>query len=147
MREAGLDVVAVDASAGMAAEAARRYGLTVTRAEFGAIPELGRFAGIWASFSLLHAARDDLPRHLAAIRAALVPPGLFVIGMKTGEGTSRDALGRRYAFVTEAELVALLETAGFAVTHRRSGRTSGFDGTPAPWVVVHAQITEPVPHG
>ena len=39
------------------------------------------YDGIWASSSLLHAARSDLPAHLAAIKSALTKDGVFFIGV------------------------------------------------------------------
>lgn len=138
MRDAGYEVVALDASAGMVAEAATRYGLNAIQGSFDDIPRLGRFDGIWAHFSLLHAARADLPRHLAALHTALRPGAPFLIGMKSGDGEARDALGRRYTYVTEAELSGLLREAGFTLRDTETGAAEGLDGTVAPWVIMTA---------
>ncbi|MEM1129724.1 MAG: class I SAM-dependent methyltransferase [Pseudomonadota bacterium] len=138
MRDDGLEVVALDASAGMAAEAERRYGLDVIVSDFDALPDLGRFDGVWASFSLLHAPRADLPRHLQAIHAALSPGGQFMIGMKVGHGTGRDPLGRIYTYVGADELQALLTKAGFTIDRLYTGADEGLDGRVAPWIVLFA---------
>ena len=138
IQAAGHDVLALDASRGMAAEAEARYGIKVRIGTFDYIPQLGRFDGIWAHFSLLHAPRADLPRYLSALHAALHPGGTLLIAMKTGTGAGRDSLGRHYTYVTEAELRALLQTAGFRPDNVETGAEEGFDGVVAPWIAITA---------
>jgi len=138
MRDRGLTVTAIDASPGMAALARERFGLDVTVGTFDDVTGSDIYDGIWASFSLLHADRADMPRHLAAIHRALKPGGRFVIGLKSGEGTRRDALGRRYTYYTEDELKDLLAAAGFTPEKTETGSGKGLDGTVAPWIVVTA---------
>ncbi|WP_171060864.1 class I SAM-dependent methyltransferase [Poseidonocella sp. HB161398] len=138
MRERGFLPLPLDASSGMAAEAKRRYGLDVTVAGFSAIAELGRFDGIWAHFSLLHAEAAALPGHIADIHAALAPGAPFLIAMKTGTGTARDSLGRRYAYVTEKALADLLRDSGFSGLEIDTGADEGFDGTLSNFAIVTA---------
>lgn len=138
MKAAGHEVVALDPSTGMAAEAQARYGLNVRIGSFDDVPRLGRFDGVWAHFSLLHAPRPDLPRHLAALHAALRPGGVILIAMKTGTGAARDGLGRHYTYVTETELRQLLEKAGFTPRDVETGSEEGFDGVVAPWIILTA---------
>ncbi len=138
MRERGFVPVALDASQGMADEAARRYGLDVTVADFSAISDLGRFDGAWAHFSLLHADPDDLPGHLADIHAALEPGAPFLIAMKTGTGTARDRIGRRYAYIGEQALADLISRTGFSGLEIDSGTDEGFDGTLSNFAIVTA---------
>ena len=97
------------------------------------------YDGIWANFSLLHAPRADLPRHLAALYRALKPGGIFHIGMKTGEGSARDGIDRLYTYVTIAELDALLATAGFEIVDTREGTERGLAGTIDPFVIMRAR--------
>lgn len=138
MAEAGLDVTAVDASSQMCALAAQEGDFTVVEATFDDIPDLGQFDGIWASFSLLHAPKSDMPRHLSALRDALVPGGLLTLGMKLGEGEAIDGIGRFYAYYSEAELRDLLRDAGFAPGISRHGTDPGLSGSHDPWVVIDA---------
>jgi SAM-dependent methyltransferase len=105
-------------------------------ARFDQIDGESEFDGVWANFSLLHAPRGDLPKHLSAIRRALRPGGLFHIGMKTGEGEKRDDLGRLYTFVTEDELHGMLGASGFEVVDVTQGREAGMTGVPEDWVTV-----------
>lgn len=138
MRDAGLEVDAVDASPGMAEEAARAYGLQVRIATFDEIAGQAIYDGIWAAFSLLHAPRASLPRHLAALHRAARPGAPFVIAMKEGDGEARDSLGRLYTYWREPALRAALEAAGFVHEATARGTATGLDGTAAPYMVLTA---------
>ena len=136
MRYHGLQVTALDASAEMVALAKRRFDLDVTLGTFDDLTASNEYDGVWASFSLLHAPREDMPRYLDAIHRALRPNGRFNIGLKTGTGEQRDALGRRYTYYTETELRGLLANAGFTITHIHTGAGPGLDGVIAPWITI-----------
>jgi SAM-dependent methyltransferase len=138
MAEAGLDVLAVDAVPEMVALAAKQAGVRAEVLTFDQITGAAIYDGIWANFSLLHAERDALPAILASIHSALRPTGRFHIAMKLGTTTRRDALGRQYTYVSEAELRDLLSSAGFTVTKTDHGRDKGLDGTYADWIAVAA---------
>ncbi len=139
MAKAGHDVTATDASAEMIAHATRRPGVTARQETFDDLAESELYDGIWANFSLLHATRTDLPRHIAAIAHALKPGGLFHIGMKTGRNTSRDKLGRRYTYVTDTELTGLLTGAGLTPIATWTGEGPGLSGEVSPWIVIQAR--------
>ena len=138
MARAGCSVDAIDASEAMIALAAQIDGVTARQATFDEITGHDIYDGVWANFSLLHAPRADFPRHLAAIHRALKPGGLFHIALKEGTGEHRDSLGRHYAYYTEDDLTALLETAGFSVGPYRRGRDKGLSGTEENWISVTA---------
>jgi len=138
MRAAGFDPDPVDASAAMVALARDSFALPARQGRFDDLDAIEAYDGIWANFSLLHAARKDLPRHLAAITTALRPDGLFHIGMKTGSGTTRDSIDRLYTFVTVDELRDLLTEAGLNVTAWREGSGPGLAGTDDPFVIMTA---------
>ena len=127
----------VDASPGMVA-LARAAGLPARRASFDDLDAEGAYDAVWANFSLLHAPRADLPRHLAAVARALRPGGLLHIGMKEGEGEARDGIDRLYTYVNEAELAGLLTDAGLTVLARERGTDTGLSGTTDPWIVMRA---------
>lgn len=146
MAEAGLAVDATDASQEMVRLAAAQPGVTAWQASFDEIAGEALYDGVWANFSLLHAPREAMPRHLAAIRLALKPGGRFHLGVKTGRGERRDRLGRLYTYYTEAELDERLQEAGFEVIARRRGRDKGLDGEMADWVTL-AALAAPVPRG
>ena len=139
MAHAGLQIDAWDASPKMARVAKDTFGLDVRVAEFSALVLEDVFDGIYANFSLLHAPRSDLPRHLESISKALKNNGILHLGMKTGQGQKRDTLGRLYTFYEDAELTGLLEIAGFTVTSRATGSEVGLAGTNDPWIIILAK--------
>lgn len=136
MAKAGLKPDASDASAEMVALAQNHSGVSARQATFDDISGEAIYEGIWANFSLLHAPRTAMPRHLAAIKRALKPGGVFYIGLKLGKGEARDALGRLYTYYEEDELKDLLKTAGFTVQDCTFGETEGLDGVMARWISV-----------
>lgn len=133
MARSGLVVDAWDASDAMVAMASQIEGVEARRAQFADLDVKATYDGIWANFSLLHAAKRDLPGHLAAIHRALKPGGLFHVGLKEGDGEKRDKLGRFYSYYTVPEMTQLLEQHGFSCGPVRQGRDKGLDGSIAPW--------------
>ena len=138
MAKAGLKVVATDASPEMVALAGKIDGITARVAAFDDIEGEDIYDGVWANFSLLHAPRETMPNHLAALRVAMKPGGLLHIGMKTGTGSHRDDIGRLYTYYTEAELNDLLKAAGFTPFSSKTGVDKGLAGTMDPWVTIAA---------
>lgn len=136
--EAGFRVDAVDASPEMVATA-RALGVPARQASFEEIDGQEIYDGIWASYSLLHAARAELPLHLARLHRALKAGGRFHIGMKLGTGEKRDALGRLYVYYGEAELTGLITAAGFTPAASATSRDTGLDGTEYSgiWIQAH----------
>lgn len=138
MAEARLAVTATDAVPEMvdlAAHDPRVHALVQT---FDQITGTDIYDGIWANFSLLHAERSALPRILRALHTALRCGGSFHVAMKLGDDSKRDAIGRQYTYVTEAELRALLADAGFTATKKTIGCDMGLDGTYADWIALAA---------
>lgn len=138
MVRAGCVVDALDASAEMIGLASAIEGVTARQASFDDVSGTAIYDGVWANFSLLHAPRADMPRHLRAIHTALKPGGLFHIAVKEGSGEHRDRINRFYTYYTEAELTDLLKTAGFDVGPYRRGRDKGLSGEDADWISVTA---------
>ena len=139
MRDAGFSVDAWDASPQMATIGAEKFDLAIEIRDFDSLTAESEYDGIFANFSLLHAPKSDMPRHLERIAKAIKPGGLFHIGLKTGDGEARDKLGRFYAYYQDAELTALLEEAGLSVETRNFGADEGLDGTLAPWMILTAR--------
>ncbi|MCK0096896.1 class I SAM-dependent methyltransferase [Yoonia sp. F2084L] len=136
MRDAGLVPDPVDASEGMINIATEKFGLDARLGTFEDISGESIYAGVWANFSLLHAAREDLPRYVQMLHRATQPNGILHIGMKTGEGTDRDAINRRYTYVTVDELKRLITDAGFTVSYTKEGVERGMAGTMDPFVIM-----------
>ncbi len=138
MAKAGLDVLAVDGSAEMVARASRQDGVDARQADFDDIPTFGPVGAIWASFSLLHAPRTDLPRHLSALHAICEADGPLFIGMKLGTGERTDRLGRHYSYYSEDELRKMLLEAGFFPKAARFGSGKGLSGDVEDWITMLA---------
>lgn len=136
MVRAGHVAEAWDPSAEMIAIARSHPGVAARRASFDDLAAQAAYDGVWANFSLLHAPRDRMDAHLRAIARALHPGGSFHIGLKTGDGTHRDAIGRRYTYYSIADLTDRLTRAGFAILTTEEGADAGLAGTVDPWVVM-----------
>ncbi len=139
MAKAGLSVVALEPTPEFA-DLIEKQGIKVQRRTFSEIDEIEYFDAAWASFSLLHAKRVELPAHLKRIADSLKKGGRFVLGMKTGHGEFRDSLGRFYSYYTKDELTRLLENAGFVVENCKEGKAQGLAGNKEPYVVIEATL-------
>jgi SAM-dependent methyltransferase len=126
--ERGFRASALDGSAGLAAEARRRYGIEVRVGRFEELDDDGLYGGVWASFCLLHDTRDAMPGHLTRLARALIPGGWLYLGLKEGAGESRDRLGRRYTYFGAAEIEALLKAAGLPEPEITVEQATGYDG-------------------
>ncbi len=138
MAKRGYAVTATDAVPEMVALASQHNGVRAIVARFEDIKEKQTYDGIWANFSLLHAPREDMPRHLSTLHHALKPGGVFHIGLKTGEGSKRDKIDRLYTYYTLPELTVLLKDAGFDPQDHTFGNDVGLDGERADWVVIRS---------
>lgn len=138
MARRGLRVTAMDASAEMVKAAGEHAGVTSVQATYDDLPKIPTYHGIYANFALLHSTRDDFKRQIADCHASLHTGGILHLGMKTGTGEKRDALGRFYTYYTVAELRDILATAGFTVTFVKEGEEKGLAGPVEPFVLVSA---------
>ncbi|MBX2837967.1 MAG: methyltransferase domain-containing protein [Gammaproteobacteria bacterium] len=142
MKKAGFTVEAIDASAEMVRIAKELFSLDVRHGVFQDIREVNHYDGVWANFSLLHATEDEFVGLLPLLHRALKPQGILFLGLKAGEGTQRDRLGRRYTYYTEVKLSGLLAAANFSVVHTETGEGVGLAGDVAPFVLTTAQANE-----
>lgn len=139
LREAGFVPDPMDASSEMVALANEKYDLKTRIGTFDDELEEASYDGVWANFSLLHARRADLPKHIQQIHIALLPRGIFYMGMKTGTGENRDKLGRFYTFYQIDELTRFIENAGFKIAQIKEGEGTGLAGNIEPYVLITSQ--------
>lgn len=139
MRAAGFRPDPVDASRGLIELANKTHQIGARYMTFDDLDAIAAYDGVWANFSLLHAPRADLPRHLKAIARALRDGGVFHIGMKTGKGEERDRIDRNYTYVTVPELQGLLTDAGFTVLAVEEGEERGAAGTVDAFMIMRAR--------
>lgn len=121
-REHGFQVIGVDLSAGMLAEARRRVpDVEFRQADLRSLdfPD-GHFDGIWCCASLLHLPRHDVPVVLASFRR-LLDHGFLYVAVKAGQGEEVEERGygagnpRSFTYFTRHELELYVERAGFEV--------------------------------
>lgn len=98
------------------------------------------YDGVWASASLLHARREDLPRVLANLAAVTRPGGPLHLALKEGDGARFSTHGhvagpRHFTFWREPALREVLAEAGWTVD--RLERPT--DPTGQVWLDVHAR--------
>ncbi len=138
MRDKGFKPDPVDASQAMIDLANVRYNIGARKLTFDELDMVNTYDGVWANFSLLHTARENLPRYLGSIYTALHSKGVFHIAMKVGENTERDSLDRLYTYVSVDELKGLLLDVGFDVLNIVEGLEIGCAGTNDSFVVIRA---------
>ncbi|MEP3345834.1 MAG: class I SAM-dependent methyltransferase [Litoreibacter sp.] len=139
MQDAGLVVDASDASPEMIAIAKARHNIDARLESFDDLTARDCYDGIWANFSLLHAPRADMPRHLRSIHRALKSRGVLHLGLKTGDTEGRDEVGRFYTYYSETEIRGLLSDADFTFYTIRHGEMAGLvRKTAEPFMIVTA---------
>jgi len=118
----GTPVVAADAAPAMVAEARRRHpGTPGVVCDLAALPvRRGGLGGVWASKSLQHLAREDLPLALAGVHDALAVGGRLEVTVFRGDGDEvtgpdDDFPGRRFTWWQPDPLADVLVGAGFGV--------------------------------
>jgi SAM-dependent methyltransferase len=111
--DAGFDVVCADLSAAMV-EHCRAQGLVAVQQDFLSLDLGRRFDAVFAMNCLLHVPPEDLPAALTAIRATLVPGGLFYLGQYGGivqDGVFADDTyepKRYFSFLEDDDLLAIV---------------------------------------
>jgi SAM-dependent methyltransferase len=133
---AGFQVTSVDASAGLAAEAKRRWNVDVRLMEFADLEFADAFDGVWASASLHHAPAEDLPGVLTAIQRATNSGGVLHATLKADPHDRRDRLGRFYCAMSESALAEL--AAGWRNVRIDGGEGAGYEGDISPWLRLRA---------
>ena len=99
----GYEVVPVDGSAEICRLAEDYLGIPVRCLLFQDLTFQKEFDGIWASASLLHVGKKDMPQVMKKVQATLVPGGYLYASFKYGKGEN-DIDGRFYNFYTEADI-------------------------------------------
>ena len=136
MAAAGLSPDPVDPAFAMIEIAQNTHGLPARLGDFHALA--GPYDAVWANFSLLHMPRADLPAYLGKLHAQMTPGALLHLGLKTGTGEARDAIGRNYSYFTSDEVTDWLRSAGFTPETPRHGEERGLAGTIDPFFTLSA---------
>jgi len=137
MMARGFAVDPTDGVAEIAAKAASQLGRPVRVMRFGELDAAGRYDAIWASASLLHVPRHDLPDVIARIHRALKPGGLHFASYKGGAAEGRDRFGRYFNYLARAQLESIYrEAAVWDLLDISEGVGGGYDGAQGPWVQI-----------
>ena len=105
--DAGFSVTAMDGSPELCRRAQALLGEPVRCMRFGELDFRAEFDAVWASASLLHVPKAELPAILERICRSLKPGGIFYASFKYGDSEREDAAGRFYADYSEQSLPAL----------------------------------------
>jgi ubiquinone/menaquinone biosynthesis C-methylase UbiE len=123
----GVDVVGIDLSAGMVAQARLSYPtLSFSQGDMTALalPD-STFAGIACFYALIHVPRSRVATALLEMARVLVPGGALLVAVHGGRGTlhADEMVGQRadldVTLFSLAELCELMQRAGFAITEAR----------------------------
>lgn len=139
LRAAGLRPTGLDISPALARIAHNVSGCPVVVGDLRDPPfDDGSFEAIWASASLLHLRRNELPRTLRRVHGLVRPGGLFFASVKAGMGEERAADGRWFTYFNPEEWRALLSAAGFSVVEVDVEETAAAspvsNGAGRPWL-------------
>lgn len=131
--DAGCLVCAIDASPGMCAEA-EKAGIKACCMTFPEICGQALYDGIWASASLLHVPRREMPEVLRRFHDALRPYGVLYASLKRGSGEER-RLGRFFSDYTLEEAEQFLTADGlFRVVEAFETADVRPDYAEKPWI-------------
>lgn len=122
LKDAGLDVVCLDASDAMIA-LSRERGLESVKGDFSNLPfEDSSFEGVWAYTSLLHIPKTHVPQAISEIHRVLKSDGVFGLGLIEGDQeeyrtSSGVRLPRWFSFYKKEEIENLLRNSGFKIEY------------------------------
>ena len=131
----GYDVSAFDASAELCRLSTRLTGVPTRQLRFQEFDEIEQYDGIWASASLLHVPRVELPDCISRLVRALKPGGVMYMSFKHGSGERVAPDGRFFTDMTSGDLQSHLDEVGGTET-QKLWVTAGTDvyGDPTRWV-------------
>jgi SAM-dependent methyltransferase len=124
LQQKGFRTIGLDRSISMMQTGRDAYGMTAhfVQADMRDLP-LGKTAvsGLWASASLLHLPRPDVPETLQTFARILKPGGILYLSVKLGDGANwvpnpyKDDLPRFFTYWQPDTLDPLLIEAGFTL--------------------------------
>lgn len=137
--QAGFSVIAMDGSAEMAGEAAKRTGLKVHVGLFEEMEWEAEFDAIWANASLLHVPRPAMVNVLKRTYGALRNGRQLYASFKTGPKEGRDELGRYYNYPNRSDMEQWMQNAAsWSDIRIEESQGSGYDKKPTAWLHLYA---------
>ncbi|MDE0451120.1 MAG: class I SAM-dependent methyltransferase [Gammaproteobacteria bacterium] len=143
----GYDVSAFDASVALCRLSTSLTRVSTRQLRFQELDEIEEYDGVWASASLLHVPRVELPDCVSRLIRALKPGGVMYMSFKHGSGERFAPEGRFFADQTSGGLQSVLDEVGGTGTEK-SWVTPGTDvyGNPTRWVNALIRKTINVPY-
>lgn len=144
LEELGHATVGLDYSEPLAAIARAKSRGAVVVADMRTLPfRTSSFDGVWASASLLHVPRADLPLALAEIRRVLKPEGLLFASVKAGGGSRRNEDGRCFTFYERLDWAEALSASGFRALDiaYNAGSSKDANRSPEKWMTSLARTS------
>jgi len=119
----GFRTIGLDASFPLVELASEFSGCHAVEGDLRSIPFEGEsLDGVWASASLLHLRRKEIPAALAEVSRVLRVGGSFFSSVKTGREEGPDSRSRWFTYFEPDEWLSLMRGAGFAIVHSSSTR-------------------------
>lgn len=139
LRNAGYNVIGMDLSTGMLAQAREVAGDGLLQADMRMLPFAANSVdGVWAMASMLHLPRKNVAQTIAGIARVLRPNGTFFCSVKIGEGEiiTHNMGERTFTLFQPDEMVSYLTTAGFHICEQWTWQP---DNDPQAWLNVISQ--------
>ena len=121
-------VTALDASKNLLSNIEENICLKKIHSDFSNIEYKNEFDGVWASFSLQHVSKDQIPCILELLNNSLKPNSFLYIGVHEGENIYRDRFGRLYCYFNDKEIRFLLNKSNFKILNINKKKSLSFDG-------------------
>jgi ubiquinone/menaquinone biosynthesis C-methylase UbiE len=125
LREAGLDVVCLDASKSMI-DITTSLGFESHLADFSEINfSESSFDGVWAYTSLIHIPQEEVETVIKHTHKLLVPQGILAVGVIEGEGANTierrtmPGVTRYFKYYNANELKEMVQRMGFAFSYEQ----------------------------
>ena len=137
MLAAGFEVDATEGVSAMAQLAQARLGRSVRVMRFDELDAHEEYDAVWASASLLHVPRAELPHVISLVHRALKTDGVHCASFKTGKKEGRDRVGRYFNYPTRDGLMEAYDSAGgWHLKSLLEYEGGGYESGTGPWLAV-----------
>ncbi len=98
------------------------------------------YDAVWASASLLHVPRAELPQVISLVHRALKTDGVHCASYKAGKQEGRDSAGRYFNYLTRDGLMEAYHSAGdWHLKSLLEYEGGGYESGTGPWLAVTLQ--------
>lgn len=115
-KDLGYDITALEPSSSLVEKIKKNVDCQILPIPIQELDYDYYFDAIYASASLLHLSKNEMPNALSKIKKSLKPDGVFFMLLKEGLGEEIDSNGRYFSYYQEDELQELMLNNGFTDT-------------------------------